>query len=63
MPGYFASFGGAGGVYPLSENIDEGGLPGSSNGNVFAGTPSRDEYSINCVQIACCDNGAPGTSG
>ncbi len=61
--GYFASFGGAGGVNPLSENIDEGGLPGSSNGNVFAGTPNRDEYSINCVQIAYCDNGAPGTSG
>jgi hypothetical protein len=62
--GYFSSAGGAGGFAPNSENFDEGGLPGSTNGNPFAGTtPNRDEYSVNCIQIAYCDTGGPGTSG
>lgn len=62
--GYFSSFGGNGGGAPGSANFDEGGLPGTTNGNTFTGAgPNRDEYSIDSLQFAYCDLGAAGTSG
>lgn len=63
LSGYFTSFGGAGGDFSGAQNFDEGSLPGTLNTNVFTTPPNRDEYRINCVQIAYCDNGAPASSG
>lgn len=62
--GYFSSAGGNGGFAAGSENFDEGGLPGTTNGNPFTGAgPNRDEYKINFLEFAYCDLGAAATSG
>lgn len=58
--GYFSTTGGAGGTLPLSENFDEGQIPSSSNTQNPGG---RDEYNVNCFQIAYCDFGPAGGSG
>ena len=55
--GYFSSAGGNGGFAPGSENFDEGGLPGLTNGNPFAIGPNRDTYRVNGFQISYCDFG------
>ena len=62
--GYFTTFGGAGGGAPGSENFDEGGLPGTTNGNPFLTGPDRDCYAVNGFQIGYCDLSAiPGSGG
>ncbi|MEM9380769.1 MAG: hypothetical protein AAGB93_12525 [Planctomycetota bacterium] len=63
--GYFTSGGGAGGIFAGSENLDEGGLPGTTNGHPFTGGtgPTRDEYRVDGFQIGYCDQGAAGSSG
>ncbi len=61
--GYFTSTGGAGGFFPGAEVFDEGGLPGTTNPDVFAIGANRDEYSINCFEFGYCDFGGAGTGG
>ena len=63
--GYFTTAGGNAGFGSGAENFDEGGLPGTTNGNTFAGGagPNRDEYNINGFSYAYCDNSAAGLSG
>ncbi|MEM6569221.1 MAG: hypothetical protein AAF957_12465 [Planctomycetota bacterium] len=59
--GYFTAAGGVGGFAPLSEVIDEGGLPGTTNQD--APLAVNDLYSVNGFEIGYCDNGAPGSGG
>ena len=62
--GYFTSAGGNAGFASGSENFDEGGLPGTTNGNPFTGAgPNRDEYKINLLSYGYCDLSAPAPSG
>jgi hypothetical protein len=56
--GYFTTAGGnpnAGNFGGGAENFDEGGLPGTTNGNVFTTGPNRDEYNINGITFGYCD--------
>ena len=63
LSGYFFDAGGTGGFGAGAENFDEGGLPGTTNGNPFAIGPDRDTYRVNGYQINYCDNGAALSSG
>ncbi|MEM6674826.1 MAG: hypothetical protein AAF726_18405 [Planctomycetota bacterium] len=57
VTGYFSTLTAPGGFAPGSFVIDEGGLPGTTNGNSFPGTPDRDGYLVEGFQIAYCDFG------
>lgn len=48
---------------PGTEFIDEGGIPGTTNGNPFPVAPDRDVYTVNGFQIGYCAFGAPGSAG
>ena len=65
--GYFTTAGGnpnAGNFGGGAENFDEGGLPGTTNGNPFTTGPNRDEYNINSLSWGYCDlSTAAGSSG
>ena len=55
--GYFTTAGGnpnAGNFGGGAENFDEGGLPGTTNGNPFTTGPNRDEYNINSLSLGYC---------
>ncbi len=58
--GYYSTTGGAGGTLPGAENFDEGQIPSSTNTQNPGG---RDEYNVNCFEIAYCDFGPAGDSG
>ncbi len=60
---YFSTAGATGGFAPGSENFDEGGLPGTTNGHPFAIGPDRDSYRVSGYQINYCDMGAPQSGG
>ncbi|MEM6567929.1 MAG: hypothetical protein AAF957_05935 [Planctomycetota bacterium] len=61
--GYFTTAGSSGGFAPGSTNFDEGGIPGTTNGDTFPNAPDRDEYRVNGFQIGYCDFGPPLSSG
>ena len=60
--GYFSTLGSPSGFGAGGTILDEGGLPGTTNGTPFAGMPDRDSYLVNSFQLGYCDLGPAGGS-
>ena len=60
--GYFSTIGSPSGFGAGGTILDEGGLPGTTNGTPFAGMPDRDSYLVNSFQLGYCDLGPAGGS-